>query len=69
MKLRINGEEKDFSEETLTITQLLALNDVKMPEMVSVEHNSNMCERENFDKTVVNDGDSVEFLYFMGGGA
>ena len=39
-----------------------------MPEMVSVEYNGEMLERDTFDTTQVKEGDSVEFLYFMGGG-
>ena len=39
-----------------------------MPEMVSVEYNGEILDRENFDSTAVKDGDEIEFLYFMGGG-
>jgi sulfur carrier protein len=36
--------------------------------MVSVQINSEFIERENFSKTEIKDGDTVDFLYFMGGG-
>ncbi len=68
MKIHINGEETEVSD-SLTITQLLVERDVEMPDMVSVELNSNILVREKFDVTVISDGDMIEFLYFMGGGA
>ena len=68
MIIKINGEEETIEKEAVTITDLLELKNVKMPEMVSVEHNGDMLDRENFSSTAVAEGDEVEFLYFMGGG-
>ena len=68
MKLKINGEEESFDSSTMTMSELLVKKDVKMPEMVSVEHNGEMLEREAFSNTEVKEGDEIEFLYFMGGG-
>ena len=36
---------------------------------VTVTLNDEFVERDNFETTVLKDGDVVEFLYFMGGGA
>jgi len=68
MKLTINGKEKEFEQASLTVTELLKAESVDMPEMVTVEHNGDILERETFDTKTVKDGDSLEFLYFMGGG-
>ncbi len=68
MNIKINGEAENIQNESITITDLLALKDVKMPDMVSVELNGDMLERDQFSSTSVKDGDEVEFLYFMGGG-
>lgn len=68
MNIKINGETENIQNESITITDLLALKDVKMPDMVSVELNGDMLERDQFSSTSVKDGDEVEFLYFMGGG-
>jgi sulfur carrier protein len=67
MKLVINGEDVG-SKDGISVSQLLVEQNVKMPEMVSVELNGNIVRRENFDTTNLNEGDKVEFLYFMGGG-
>ena len=39
-----------------------------MPEMVSVELNGDILDRDAFDTTNLKEDDEVEFLYFMGGG-
>ena len=69
MQLTINGESETISKEGITITELLALKSVKMPEMVSVELNGDILDRDAFGTTSLKDNDAVEFLYFMGGGA
>ena len=67
MTIQINGEAVDIDGE-LTVTQLLADREVKMPDMVSVELNGTILQRDSFESTTIRDGDKVEFLYFMGGG-
>ncbi len=67
MKLIVNGKESDLTEG-LTVSQLLVEQDVKMPQMVSVELNKQILKRSEFESTTLNQGDKVEFLYFMGGG-
>ncbi len=39
-----------------------------MPDMVSVQVNGTILKREDFPATPVRENDSVDFLYFMGGG-
>ena len=68
MKCKINGKEETIEADQLTVTELLKTQSVKMPDMVSVELNGTMLDRENFDTALVKEGDEVEFLYFMGGG-
>ncbi|WP_408955583.1 sulfur carrier protein ThiS [Natroniella sp. ANB-PHB2] len=68
MKIKVNGEKVEFEVE-LTVSELLKKEDVEMPDMVSVELNGEILDRGNFDNQVIKDGDQVEFLYFMGGGA
>jgi sulfur carrier protein len=47
------------------IKQLL----VENPEMVSVQVNEEFAEREDWDSIQISEGDKVDFLFFMGGGA
>ncbi len=67
MKIVINGKEVN-SGDGLTVNELLVEQEVKMPDMVSVEVNGQILKRSNFETAVLKEGDKVEFLYFMGGG-
>ena len=64
--ITVNGEKKTVN--ATSITELLAEESVKMPDMVSVQCNDKMLNRADFDATLIQDGDVIEFLYFMGGG-
>lgn len=65
MKVKINGKEEDIKETT--ILDLLKSRKVE-PEMVSVELNSKILDRKEYQETTIKEGDMIEFLYFMGGG-
>ena len=67
MKLIINGKDVE-TRQGLTVTELLKEQKVKMPDMVSVELNGDVLDRNSFASTVLAESDQVEFLYFMGGG-
>jgi sulfur carrier protein len=70
MNLKVNGKPAAIDgKDTLNITKLLAELKVETPEYVTVELNGEVLERENFENTLLKDGDEVEFLYFMGGGS
>ncbi len=63
----VNGEKKDV-ELPITVAELIEISNVFQPEMVSVQVNENFVEREDYDSLQINEGDTVDFLYFMGGG-
>jgi sulfur carrier protein len=68
MKLLINGNSEEVSG-VLTITELLAEKKVADPDMVTVELNGTILQRQDFVSIKIKEGDVVEFLYFMGGGS
>ena len=68
MNLVINGKETNINDG-LTVNELLAQENVQMPDMVSVELNGQILKRTRFEETVLKEDDKVEFLYFMGGGS
>ena len=67
MNIQVNGETVEIGSQT-TVAQLLVERDVKMPDRVVVELNAEVVDRVAFNDTTLQDGDKVEFLYFMGGG-
>ena len=62
-KITVNGETQDV-QLPLTLTQLIRQNNVLQPDMVSIQLN----DRNEWDGILLQDGDTVDFLYFMGGG-
>ena len=66
--ITVNGDKQEVALP-ITVSELIKQNNVAQPEMVSVQVNEEFVERENFDTTTLSEGDSVDFLYFMGGGA
>ena len=66
-KITVNGEAQEV-KLPLTLTELIKQNNVEQPDMVSVQVNDDFVDRTEWDGIQIKDGDSVDFLYFMGGG-
>ena len=66
-KIIVNGEPQEV-QLPITVAQLIKLNDVQQPDMVSVQVNLDFLNREDYATHQLSEGDEVEFLYFMGGG-
>jgi sulfur carrier protein len=69
MQIKINGEIEQIAETNITITRLLELKKVESPDLVSVLLNDEIVDRAHYETINISDNDTVEFLYFMGGGA
>ena len=67
MRIRINGEARDFVGP-VSVSALLTALDID-PRRVAVEHNLVIVRREAYDATIVADGDEIEIVNFVGGGA
>ena len=67
-QIYVNGEAQDVSLP-LTVNELIRQQQVEPPGMVSVQVNEEFAEREQWDDIIIKEGDSVDFLYFMGGGS
>jgi sulfur carrier protein len=67
MIITVAGDKKEV-KEGLSLPELIAQENVEMPEYVTVTINDEFVATEDKEKTVLKEGDNVEFLYFMGGG-
>ena len=67
MTITVSGEKKEY-REGLTVQELIEIENVETPEYVSVSVNEDFIGNDTFKTHVLNEGDTVEFLYFMGGG-
>ena len=68
MKLTVNGEAIEI-EKSINLKELLVVAKADQPEYVTVQLNGEFVDHSGFETTFVKDGDQIEFLYFMGGGA
>ncbi len=67
MKIRLNGEPAEIPGP-LTIAALLARLEIDA-RRVAVEHNLAVVKRAAYETTTVNEGDEIEIVNFVGGGA
>ncbi|HXV68387.1 MAG TPA: sulfur carrier protein ThiS [Nitrospira sp.] len=65
MQVRINGKSEEVQNGT--VLDLLMMKKIE-PQMVAVEVNDKVLERDHLATTRLNEGDQIEFLFYMGGG-
>lgn len=68
MTITVAGNKKEY-EEGINITTLIEKEQVENADYVTVTRNDEFVDRADFDTTKLAEGDVIEFLYFMGGGA
>ena len=66
IEMTLNGEKRTV-EEGMTVAQLLTHLSVQ-PERVAVEVNLTVLKRAQHSMTVLQEGDQVELVQFIGGG-
>ena len=66
MQITLNGEPFDI-EQPLSVVALLEKLDIDA-RRVAVEHNLTIIKRHRFPEVIVNEGDQVEIVNFVGGG-
>jgi len=67
MNLIINGESREFSESSLSLSILLEKLGMKA-DRVAVELNRQIVRREQWPSTPLKDDDRLEIVHFVGGG-
>ena len=64
MQVNINGKSEEFPGGS--VLDLLKTKKIE-PQMVAVEVNDTMVDREHLASTHLKEGDRLEFLFYMGG--
>jgi len=66
MKITVNGQEETIEEplNLLAFLQTKGLN----PAVVVLEHNYSLAKKEDWSKIMLQEGDQLEILSFVGGG-
>ncbi len=63
--VKVNGVELDIAGKT--IAEYLASTNYD-PKRIAVERNGDIVPKSKYDDTILQDGDSVEIVSFVGGG-
>jgi len=66
MKLIINGEEKEFDNNT-TLKEIIVKLQIE-DKVMAAAINMEVVKKDEWSKTIPNDGDKIELLQFVGGG-
>lgn len=66
IRIKLNGTDRSV-EEGVTVSGILELCDVR-PGGVVVERNRSILDRDSFSQVVLEDGDEIELIRFVGGG-
>lgn len=64
--MKFNGKQETLTKE-ISVAELLRGKQYD-PERVAVEVNESIVPKAAYEKTIVNDGDTVEVVSFVGGG-
>ncbi len=67
MEISVNGKTETVGPGS-TVVSVLKAKELD-PALVSVEHNGKILEKSDLDGAVLSEGDELEILFFMGGGA
>ena len=63
--VKVNGTELDIAGKT--VSEYLATTNYD-PKRIAVERNGDIVSKSQYDVTVIDDGDSLEIVSFVGGG-
>ncbi len=66
MIIYLNGKEEEI-EDDMNISKLLKAKKIRQ-EVVTVELNDKIVAKDNYKDTTLNPEDTLEFVYYMGGG-
>ncbi len=67
MRIQINGEPQEL-RAGLTLHELIV--ELQLPpERLAIERNREVVRRANWHETLIAEGDQIEIVHFVGGGA
>jgi sulfur carrier protein len=67
MKILLNSREEEFGKEKMSVSEMLLLKKFSF-RMRIIKINNILILKDEYDSTLINDGDKVEMLYLMSGG-
>lgn len=67
MKILLNNRKEEFSKESITVSEMLDIKKFTFKLRI-IKINGELIPRQEYDSTIIRDGDDVQMLYLMSGG-
>ncbi|OFY23163.1 MAG: thiamine biosynthesis protein ThiS [Bacteroidetes bacterium GWF2_33_38] len=67
MKIVLNNREEIITSKNITITELLKLKNYTF-KMLVIKLNDTLVKKEDYQHTLVNEGDKIDILHLISGG-
>jgi len=67
MKILLNNRIEEFACDTITVSKMLELKKYSFRLRI-IKINDILIGKEDYDTSVINDGDNVQMIYLMSGG-
>lgn len=66
IKILVNGKERELENE-ISISEFLQKKNIR-PEVITLELNEKIIKRDDYQNIFIKDSDTIEIVFFMGGG-
>lgn len=67
MRILLNNREEEFISKSITVSEMLILKKFSY-KMRIIKINGALISKDQYDSTIIHDGDNVQMLYLMSGG-
>jgi sulfur carrier protein len=67
MEILLNNRKEEFENEKLSISELLMKKKLSF-RMRIIKVNGTLVPKEEYDSTMIHDGDNIQVIYLMSGG-
>jgi thiamine biosynthesis protein ThiS len=67
MNIVLNDRPEEFNGKTITVSEMLVVKKFSY-KMRIIKINGVLVQKDNYDTTVIHEGDNVQMIYLMSGG-
>ncbi len=67
MNIMLNNRKEEFEKNSITVSEMISLKKFSF-RMRIIKINGKLILRNDYDTTVIHDGDDVQMIYLMSGG-
>jgi thiamine biosynthesis protein ThiS len=67
MKIVLNNREEEFDRDAMTVSDMITKKNFSF-KLKIIKINGRLIPRDQYDATVINEGDNVQMFYLMSGG-